>query len=114
MSWQKLAGASLVALGMIGFLTVADDLRHTGEVLGVGSILVAGVLLVGAGSKSPVLKQVALQWLALGILAGSAVGAGVDNMPAGIGLGAAAGAILMLVLGKRKRARDPRLTPDQE
>ena len=37
-------GITLILLGVIGFLTVADDLRHKGELLGVGSILAAGLV----------------------------------------------------------------------
>jgi len=44
--WLKVLGAALVALGVLGFVTVADDWRHTGEVLGVGSLLFAGVILL--------------------------------------------------------------------
>lgn len=33
----------LILAGIVGFLTVADDLRHKGELIGVGSILAAGL-----------------------------------------------------------------------
>ncbi len=46
MSTLKWVGAVLVTVGVVGFLTVADDLRHTGEILGVGLILTAGLLLL--------------------------------------------------------------------
>ena len=45
----QFAGTCLIALCVAGFLTIADDLRHTGEVIGVGAIGVVGVLLVLIG-----------------------------------------------------------------
>ena len=39
-------GFILIAVGVLGFLTVADDMRHTGELIGVGSIVAAGLVLV--------------------------------------------------------------------
>jgi hypothetical protein len=34
----------LILVGIAGFMTVADDLRHKGELLGVGSILCLGLV----------------------------------------------------------------------
>jgi len=42
----RVFGIILILAGIIGFLTVADDLRHKGELLGVGSILVSGLILL--------------------------------------------------------------------
>jgi hypothetical protein len=42
----KVLGAALITLSVLGFMTVADDWRHTGELLGVGSVLIAGVVLL--------------------------------------------------------------------
>ncbi len=39
-------GVFLVVVCAAGFLTVADDLRHIGEIIGVGLIGVAGVVLI--------------------------------------------------------------------
>ncbi len=39
-------GFFLMILCAAGFLTVADDLRHIGEIAGVGLIGVAGLVLV--------------------------------------------------------------------
>jgi hypothetical protein len=39
-------GVALVVAGILGFFTVADDLRHTGELMGVGSILLLGIVLI--------------------------------------------------------------------
>ena len=42
----RVPGIILTLLGLIGFLTIADDLRHKGELLGVGSILISGLVLL--------------------------------------------------------------------
>jgi hypothetical protein len=47
-------GVLLILLCGLGYLTVADDLRHVGELVGVSTIGVAGILLV-------VLAQVTFQ-----------------------------------------------------
>ena len=44
--WSRFLGVALILLGLLGFLTVADDLRHTGELLAVGAVLVSGIVLV--------------------------------------------------------------------
>ena len=45
-SWLRTVGILLVLLSIVGFLTVADDLRHKGELLQVSSVLAAGLALV--------------------------------------------------------------------
>lgn len=47
----RVAGVILVVAGVVGFLTVADDLRHKGELLGVGSILICGLVLLVASFR---------------------------------------------------------------
>jgi len=39
-------GISLIVISILGFLTVADDLRHKGELIGVGSILLFGLVML--------------------------------------------------------------------
>jgi hypothetical protein len=43
----RITGLALVGIAVIGFLTVADDLRHIGELVGVGSIMLSGLVLLG-------------------------------------------------------------------
>lgn len=95
--WRRVLGGCLFVIGVLGFLTIADDLRHTGELFGVGAVMVAGAALF----VSPAVRRVALQWLALGLLVGAAVGAGVDRTRAGVVLGAAVGLFLAFATGKR-------------
>jgi hypothetical protein len=51
MRWSRVLGIVLVIIGALGFLTVADDLRHVGEFIGVAIIFVSGVLLLAASFK---------------------------------------------------------------
>ena len=47
MKWRRILGGFLIVAGLLGFLTVADDLRHKGELVCVGSILLSGIVLLG-------------------------------------------------------------------
>ena len=45
MKTLRFAGIFLIAVAGIGFLTVADDLRHVGELVGVSAVGFVGVVL---------------------------------------------------------------------
>ena len=49
--WVRAFGVALVLLGLAGFLTVADDLRHKGERLGVGVFVAGGLILVAVSVR---------------------------------------------------------------
>jgi 4-hydroxybenzoate polyprenyltransferase len=100
--WPRPVGWLLVALSLVGFLTVADDLRHVGEVLGVASLLVVGVLLAIAGSTPSRSRRAAALWLAGALGIGAAVGAAVDDMPIGTGGGLIVGLVLAAVVALRR------------
>jgi hypothetical protein len=105
-SFYKIAGAVLIFFAIIGFFTVADDLRHTGELIGVSSILLVGIILLITGLNLKVFRRIALQWLALCILLSIPFG-GVylDNMPLGIGIGIIIGIIIALIFGMNKQVK---------
>jgi uncharacterized YccA/Bax inhibitor family protein len=44
-------GVLLVVCAVAGFLTVADDFRHKGELLAVGSIGALGLVLVALSAR---------------------------------------------------------------
>jgi hypothetical protein len=48
----RFAGILLIVLSGIGFLTVADDLRHVGELIGVSAIGIVGVIAATAAHLS--------------------------------------------------------------
>jgi hypothetical protein len=103
----KITGGVLIFFAIIGFFTVADDLRHTGELIGVSSILLAGIILLLTGLNLKIFSKIALQWLALCILLSIPFG-GVylDNMPLGIGTGIIIGMILALIFGFKKQTKN--------
>ena len=87
-------GIAVVLLALIGFMTIADDLRHTGELFGVGSVLLAGIALIAAGFETRFSRHFAFQWLAVGLMAGGVFGAAIDNMLLAVSAG---GAICLFV-----------------
>jgi hypothetical protein len=95
--WNTTIGVVLVMAGALGFLTVADDLRHKGELAGVGGVLSAGCVLLVAGMNPPATRGLALHWVAVGIGIGIVAGAAFDHVLAGVGGGAALGAIKMAI-----------------
>jgi hypothetical protein len=105
--WLRVVGWFLVALSAAGFLTVADDLEHAGEVLGVTSVLLIGVLLVIAGSATARSTRVAMLWLAGAVGIGAAVGAASDAMVVGTGGGLIFGSVAA-VAARQKSSGDRR------
>jgi hypothetical protein len=105
-AWSRIVGFGASTLAVVGFFTVADDWRHTGELLGVGSLLLAGLALAAAGWESRLSRRLALPWFAAAIAAGALTGAAIDNMPAGVGAGAALGVALAIVFGRRSEVID--------
>jgi hypothetical protein len=93
-SWFRMSGVAVTLLGVLGFFTVADDLRHTGELWGTGSFLAAGLCLLVAGSTGPPRSWLAFQWLGAGFALGIPLGAWLDNMPVGVSIGAGLGLAL--------------------
>jgi hypothetical protein len=102
MIFYRICGTFFVLIGIIGFFTVADDFRHSGEIVGVGSVLMAGVILLIGESKWSTTRHLRLQWIAFGLLAGAILGAGLDNMLLGVGLGTAVGIMVTLLAANRR------------
>lgn len=85
------SGCALIVIGSLGFLTLADDLRHVGEVFGVLAVLACGVCLLLAGLRPGWSTILALQWAPVGIVAGTLAGAATDQVALGGFLGCALG-----------------------
>lgn len=103
---NRVTGLLLMLIGALGFLTVADDLRHTGEILGVSAILAAGAVLLLGGLRFPRLPSAAARFLAGGILAGIPLGAALDLMLPGVVAGAAVGTVIALLAGRNNAPRN--------
>lgn len=93
MRWRRVLGVLMVFAGCFGFVTVADDLGHMGELFAVGGILVAGLVLLIDGASLFAVRRLAPRWVAVGIGLGGAAGVVVDHVPMGIGCGALIGAL---------------------
>ena len=102
MRWRKITGLSLVVVGCAGLMTVADDFRHTGELYGVASILLAGLVLLVADVDCVITRRLALHWVAVGLGFGVVVGAVMDSMSAGVGGGALLGTLGAAIMSPRR------------
>jgi len=81
----------MVVIALLGYLTVADELRHIGEFLAVTGVLVSGMALVAASSSNALSRRFALEWLAIGVLIGAFFGGAIDNMYVGLAVGMVGG-----------------------
>ena len=103
MTGYRIIGAILVICGIAGYFTVADELRHIGEFIGVSTVLLAGIIFLMVDPKGKVAARLAIQWIAFGLLAGIPFGGIVlDNMPIGVGFGLSMGVALAFLLRKRQ------------
>jgi hypothetical protein len=101
MTMYRALGIILVIVALLGYIFVADELRHTGEFLGVTCILFAGFILIAINTKFNVFNRLAIQWVSLGLLISIPVGGIVlDNMPLGITICASLGIISAFVFRK--------------
>ena len=97
----RVLGSTLVLIAFFGYMTIADELHHFAEFLGVSCILVSGLILLLIESKLNVFKNLALQWISISLLASIPFGGIIlDNMPLGLTIGFALGIILAFVFGK--------------
>jgi len=76
----KVAGSVATLLAIVGFFTVADDLRHTGELVGVSSLLLGGLALMAAAWLPQLRRHLTIQWLAVGLAIGALAGEITDAM----------------------------------
>ncbi len=102
MNWRQVAGVILIVVGCMGVVTVADDLDHAGELFSVGGMVLAGVALLGAGSRYVIARRWPLHWIPIGIGVGEALGAVLDRMPVAVLSGAALGTLGAAISGLRR------------
>lgn len=98
----RVAGFTLILIALLGYATVADDLRHTGELAGVTAILITGLALLSAGYSHRLSEKLAMQWIAVGVGIGAAVGAATDEMGTAVAAGVALGFVLAHLLRNKK------------
>jgi hypothetical protein len=102
MATYRLYGLILIICALLGYIFVADELHHFGELLGVTSIFLAGVILIVIDTKLNIFRRLAIQWISVGLLISIPVGGIVlNNMPLGITICSLIGLILAFVFHKK-------------
>lgn len=95
----------MVLVGIVGYLTVADEIRHFGEFLGVSCVLVSGLILLLIDLKLGIFQKMALQWVSICLLASVPFGAIViDNVPIGNCIGLILGIVLSVIFGRTTKS----------
>jgi len=100
--WLLGIGVFLILVSILGFATVADDLRHVGELLAVASLCIAGAALVTASFPNPLSRMLALPWLAMAVIAGALCGAATNHMTSGFAFGTLTGLLLSVATSTRR------------
>ena len=103
MNFNRISGFSLLLIGLIGYFTIADDLRHTGEFIGVTCIVISSLILVAGSYNLRLLKYLHVRWIAAGILSGIIIGGALDNMFIGETIGFSLFTIIGLMLMKKSK-----------
>lgn len=96
-----LVGGLLTAMALIGYLTVADELHHLGELFAVTGIFVSGVSLLIAGFYPGVARVLVLPWVAICIGLGMFASLPIDQEVAGVCVGAVVGVFLAYLFRHR-------------
>jgi hypothetical protein len=97
-------GITLIVVALVGFLSVADDLHHSGEFFAVTGTLLSGVALYLSGRFSRIAAHLSLAWAPVGI----AVGMLIDEEVVGVCVGSSFG--LLLARKRRRRESSPAAT----
>lgn len=87
-------GSVLTIAAFVGFATVADDARHSGEFFAVLGLLLSGLAILASGLFPKLRRFLALQWVGAGIAAGLLLGALLDRVALGFAAGMALGLCL--------------------
>lgn len=100
-SFYKIIGIILSIFAIIGYLTLADDIRHTGEFIGVSSVLISGIIFIFVDNKISILKRLSLQWIAICILLSIPIGGVLlDDIIVALCIGIVIGILLAFIFGK--------------
>jgi membrane protein YqaA with SNARE-associated domain len=97
-------GIIMVGLALVGYATVADDFRHVGEFVGVSSLLLGGLALIG-DAFNVMANWLVLRWVTVGLLVGLSAGTAVDATLLGFGAGLAAGIAMALWRARHNKLR---------
>ena len=95
-------GVGLIAIALVGFLSVADELHHSGEFFAVTGILVSGIALYVSGRFSNIAAHLSLTWVPVGIGVGMLTGAMIDEEVTSVCVGLSAGLVLARMFRRRQ------------
>ena len=95
-------GITLIVVALVAFLSVADDLHHSGEFFAVTGTLLSGVALYASGRFSRIAAHLSLAWVPVGIAVGMLIGAIIDEEVVGVCVGSWLG----LLLARMRRRRE--------
>ena len=95
-------GVGLIAIALAGFLSVADELDHSGEFFAVTGILVSGIALYVSGRFSNIAAHLSLAWFPVGIGVGMLTGAMIDEEVIGVCVGLSFGLLLARMFRRRQ------------
>ena len=103
--FSKFIGVGLIAIALVGFLSIADELHHSGEFFAVTGILVSGVALCVSGRFPRIAAHLSLAWVAVGIGVGMLTGAMIDEEVIGVCAGVSFGLLLARMFRRQKCSR---------
>jgi hypothetical protein len=106
MKGNKVFGSILIVVALLGYLTIADDLRHVGEFLGVTTILISGIILLGGGFFKGRVPLIMSRILSIGLLSGIPLGGWLDSMILGPLMGFGVGIVFSIALACKNRQDD--------
>ncbi len=105
---DRFFGITFLLLGSLGYLCIAEDPRHLYEVVGVSAVFVAGALLTVSGFHWLSVRPIMARSVAVGLIAGIAVGVTLDDIPNGVALGLVIGAMTgAFIIRARRRSNPP-------
>jgi hypothetical protein len=94
-------GSLLVVIALVGFLTVADDLRHSGEFFVVSGILLSGLAFLAWALLPRLHRYLDLRWIGAGVAAGLLLGTVLDRAALGLGAGVVLGLVISVLFRRR-------------
>lgn len=105
---DRFFGITFLLLGSLGYLCIAEDPRHLYEIVGVSAVFIAGAILTVSGFHWLAVRPVMARCVAVGLIAGIAVGVTMDDIPNGVALGLAFGAMAgSIIVRFRRRSNNP-------
>jgi hypothetical protein len=111
-SFSRIAGICLILFAIIGYLTIADDLRHKGEIYGITCVLLAGILLLLNDVKVKFINNLALHWISICLLMCIPIGSYLlDNMMLAMIIALILGLVLAYLFGKQNSHPQDNILP---